>query len=423
MYILVTDPDEEKADFFRSLNVHVVEVPRREGETEGQALEKFLLRLWNRTLDFDIYLNPEPRELSPTAKLAAAVSSYRRGDYLGAIQLFRQLEKAPVDLWRADPGVFAQYAYFRLKTLDKLNHWTEMGEVGRELLAMLDTFGDLYPASIAQSIRSQIHASIGLPMLRATRFAEAFSHLSQALAPTPDNAVIGQDAMLLHADRHTVLACIELCLFYFGETGGAEPLERAESNLAKAWELFRTFDSPDGPGEAHFLGRYFGAMAFLRIAALRTGRLAWSAPLGEELASLAWKSYREVEPGRNRVPYGKLAGRYCAAIVDLAAGVALRQGGDAEGARARLERAAEALRGLLAAGAPPLVALSPFERAKFNRALELALRELAALGETGAAAEADSQQELFRALAGSAELAAMDRKVLEDEHWVYMPLN
>ncbi len=130
MYILVTNPDKGKVDFFQSLNVQIVTVARHNGEPEGEALQRFLLRLWNRTLDFDSYLNPQPRELSYTSKLEIAISFYYRGDYAAADQLFEGLDPESEKIWRADPGAFAQYAYFKLKTLDKLNHWEQMKNAG-----------------------------------------------------------------------------------------------------------------------------------------------------------------------------------------------------------------------------------------------------------------------------------------------------
>ena len=423
MYILVTNPDEEKADFFRSLHLKVINVDRRSNESESEALQRFLLRLWNRTLDFDIYLNPEPRQISYSSKLQIAISSYRRGDYHNAVPLFDELESTPKSIWSADPGIFAQYSYFKLKTLDKLNRWEEMGKTGGQLLTMLVEFSAFYPAPVVQSIRAQIHASIGLPLLRATLFERAQSHLSEALALDPDDSVIGKDAMLLHADRHTVLAAIDLNLFYFC---GRNPkhLTDAEQYLAKAWRTFTLFDDPGGPDEAHFLGRYFGAAAFLLMAKIRTQGLAPGVEEAEQLCDFGRMSHREISPGKNRVAYGKLAGRYCEAIVNLVLGGEYQARNEPEQAETSFTCSIEILQGLLSGSDKAVqIRLSPLESCKFHRALELAWRGRASLANAEPAGHVAQHHKLFRKFRASEELQYMNKKVLADENWVFTPLN
>lgn len=423
MYILVTNPNKEKADFFATLNLKVVNVERRPGESESAALQRFLLRLWNCTLDFDIYLNPKPREISSASKLEIAISSYRRADYHDAIHFFDELQRVPKGLWSAEPGAFAQYAYFRLKTLDKLNHWPEMERTGSELLTMLEEFSALYPEPVAQSIRTQIHASIGLPLLRASQFEKAQSHLAKALPSDPDDSVIGKDAMLLHADRHTVLASIDLNLFYFcGKNAGH--LTEAEKHLAKAWELFTQYDNPGGPNEVHFLGRYFGVAAFLLMARIRSKTLA---PGPDHLASLVEygkTSHREISPGKNRVAYGKLAGRYCEAITHLVLGGEYQAWNDPKQAETSFTCSIEILQGLLSGNDEAVqIRLSPLESCKFHRALELAWRGRASLANAEQPGHAAQHHKLFRKFRASEELQYMNKKVLADENWVFTPLN
>ncbi len=426
MYILVTNPDSESVDFFKSLNVNVIPVDRRPGETQSDALQRFLLCLWNQTLDFDIYLNPQPRTLSYSSRLEIAISSYRRGDYPGALQSFDGLETVPERVWGADPGAFAQYSYFKLKTLDKLNRWEEMKSIGLQLLELLEKFSSLYPRQVIESIQVQIHASIGLPLMRACFFVDAQRYLMEALAKNPDNSVIGKDAMLLYADRHTVLACINLGLFYFGEKREIKDLSLIERHLAKAEELFRTYDDPDGPNEAHFLGRYFGACAFLRIAQIRTGELSLTAEVCDELRGYGWKSYREVSEGGNRVAYGKLAGRYCEAITFLLLAQAHHQGGNRESAAVYYDDSVEKLEGLLAGtDVVACLRLSPLESCKLHRALELAHHGKASLldGNSELLERARKHHELFLHFMESDELRFMNQLVIATEDWVYTPLN
>jgi tetratricopeptide (TPR) repeat protein len=404
--------------------VNVVNIERRKDESEGAALQRFLLRLWNRMLDFDIYLNPEPREVSYANSLQIAIGSYRQASYHSADHLFEKLESAPKSVWSADPGLFAQYSYFKLKTLDKLNRWAEMEQAGQKLLAMLGGFDTVYPDPVLQSIRAQIHASIGLPLLRASFFEKAQSYILQALGTDPDDSIIGKDAMLLHADRHTVLACIELGLYLFGEEQDLGNLTAAERYLVKAGDLFRTYDDPDGPNEAHFLGRYFGACAFLRMVKVRYGGLPFSEPLSEELCQYSWMSYREIREGKNRVAYGKLAGHYCEAVTkSFLAGERLRTG-DRAGAETLYAHSIKILEGLLAATDETVqICLSPLESCKFHRALELALRGLASMGTPELADRVTLHHDHFRQFASSEELRFMNAQVLAHESWILTPLN
>jgi hypothetical protein len=237
--------------------------------------------------------------------------------------------------------------------------------------------------------------------------------------------VIGKDAMLLYADRHTVLACIELALFYFSEARDPARLDLIEKHLGKAQELFRTYDDPDGPNEAHFLGRYFGARTFQRIAQVRTGNVELTEQVSAELRKVAWMSYREISEGRNRVAYGKLAGRYCEAIAFLLLAQAYQEKDDRQAA-AYYEESIQKLKDLLAgADIVACLHLSPLESCRFHRALELAYQGKASLvgGSLQWIERAREHHELFLQFMESNELHLMNRQVLAAEDWVYTPLN
>ena len=325
-YAILFEPDNIGIKFYESLKIKVIELQKNEVGDRKQPLYNYLFDIWSGLQNFSYFIQPKP-QLGDDFKslINLAYIYYKAGNYNESLNMVSKLHKKNIEndmLWKAYPSEFSQYAYYMIKIRDKLNMWIDIEIQNKLLIERLSQVGKYYNEDIQISIKNQINWGTSVPLWRMTKFIEAKSYINKSLDGLSPDVINSakQDELPILADQHTVLALINLSLYYFPDNNDEKEasFEKISDELKEAKRIYDKYHNTD-PGEVHYEGRYYGAVAFGEIAKIHKKKPMKDETLisTEEIESIlnnAKKSHNNDRKGKTRVPYGLLAGKYCEAI-------------------------------------------------------------------------------------------------------------
>jgi len=323
-YIFLINPTNKDRALFASDNVQIIDInTKNENPTNEERTEKTLealMDIWKRTLNFNIYVDMKPfTDKSYVARLEFISYLYGQGDFQEAYNQIIDLENTfskedskenITRIWMEDPGTYTQHIYFKLKLLDKLDRWEEIRDEEQKIIKWIERLKEVYPPDIIHSIQSQVYSSIGSSLAR-TDFRKAAEYIDIIIKERPSVDIAGEEAMISYGDKLVVSAIISLNLFYFNN----QELNVSIKRLHEVEEIYNKYANiDDDEKEAHFCGRYFGALTFVKIADLRKESKKDISKIEKSLLKSTKKSHNN---GKRRYTFGILAGKYCEAVTYL----------------------------------------------------------------------------------------------------------
>lgn len=404
MYIILRDANDDDLTFFKSLNVKVIPLIAPKEVSTGDALKKMLMEIWHKTLTYDIYLNMKPKQPAYEVKLALAINRYHQGEYNNAELIFDELikDKNAVEVWKKSPDTFAQFTYFYLKNLDKQNKWDELLIAKDEISSQLNKYSKLYPASISQVIKNSVNISLGLSMMRGGRYLESYEYIKNVVEEEMLNISDNKDFDLLHADRNTILSVSCLCLSIYNKD--EKKLEESQNFINTSLNIFQKYSYFGGSNDIHYLGRFFGTNSFLMIALHRNNLIKYDEDFENKLLEYSNLSHNS----KDRVPYGKLAGRYCEAISNYYIGVQSSE------KYILIEKSVNLLTHCLNDNE---ITLSSLDKCKIFKALSVIFQTL------NNVSKSEEYAKLFLAEVQNLYKLGSLKEVVENENWIFTPLN
>jgi tetratricopeptide (TPR) repeat protein len=320
-YMVLFNVDNFESMFLKSLGITPIVLPYDKGiGNMGDVLFEFLFNIWRRIQRFEYYIPTKPTPRGSHSDLLERIFDLeRKGCYLEAINVVSQVEEiGEIDtIWKANPTEFAQYAYYKIKLLDKINKWNEVPLTVRHLIDKLRTIGKSYPGKLLESIKGQIYWASSLPYLRSGYYEEIFNAIEKDKGLLPDN--VPTDAIVedlpRYADFHSILSIAYLHQFYKAQN--IEHYHKAEAEIQKAEEFFRKYKSQRENAIVHYEGRMLGAKVFLLIAGYRSKVIVKDKiELVEEIDNVMRVMISK--PNYDGwIRYGQLATRYCEAAFNL----------------------------------------------------------------------------------------------------------
>lgn len=276
------------------------------GDQFGAEVVDFLTQLWERIEGYRVYTRPldDPPEDTLQSRYERFWAFYRSANFAEAKDLSNQILQQGID-WQQDIPLFARFAYLTVKSYDKLEDWKEVASLDeRTLRPQFSRISCVLPPRTFRVISAQYEAGLAMPLLRSWQLEGALKHIDASLDREPPQSN-DRDLQCLYADRLTIRAVVRLALWVQGDP--ETHLNDAWQDLCAAEPVFREYGGMGGKEEVHYLGRFYGARAFIHLARVEAG-------LDNTLDKI-----QLLEDGRKShaqpkcVPYGKLAGAYCEA--------------------------------------------------------------------------------------------------------------
>ena len=139
----------------------------------------------------------------------------------------------------------------------------------------------------------------------------------------------------------------------------------------------------------------------------------------------SFKAYREIEQGKNRVTYGKLAGKYCEAAANLFLAEQYQGMQNAKKAIEHFEKCTLILEECLDAEKVFDVRLATLEKCKIFRAFQLMFEDQVHLSVDSSRfiEQSKGYEKQFNEAKDTLIKEGMSDKVLQNRNWIFTPIN
>jgi hypothetical protein len=272
------------------------------GEPFKKVLKPKRIVADNENNPFDVVLgicdDDNPRTLLQRAKVSKAQHRYEE-----AKKLHDKIVACPFE-WVKNIDFFIDHVYFSVSLLDKLEEWQELKRLEQQLYKpVFAKLRSMARASKFTAMTTMFDASMALCLLREGCVNKALLRIQSAVEYPP---ALDDDLnySLLYANALVTRALIQHAKYIY-EVGPPELLLAARSDLVASEVIYHKHAKMGTDDEYHFLGRFYGARAFVLVAEHRAK--------GENLSSVAkvlLEDCRRAHEGITRRGYGRIAGKY-----------------------------------------------------------------------------------------------------------------
>ena len=301
--------EEEK---MRKLGVEPISLNCSDESKYTETVEELLARLWEQTEDFGIFTKTleQRKRWTPDALWDQASSCYRDGDFGSAKTWMQRLEVEVTD-WRQYISLFGVYLYFSVKLYDKMEKWETLMEQQKvRLKTHFDQVCKVLPSKTWKTLLARYNAGVSLPFYRIGALDDALKAIDEALEVSPSDTA-DKEAQALFADWYTIRSLIHLSMWARAdEADRKEVALKAKRDLEVAKGLLGDHGGLGTEEETHYCGRFYGVSAFLLMAEHDSNGVG--DPPDSVARSKLTEMARKAHDHPRRVPYGRLAGLYCA---------------------------------------------------------------------------------------------------------------
>jgi len=304
-YIVLAQYERERDDDMKAQGVTPIYLDCEVAEV-GKAHVDFLQRLWEQREPYAVFTRmTEVQPRTPGEFLERAIAARRDGQLQESARLLEAVMGRSDIEWRDHVGLVPALGQLTVSLHDKLEDWDRIR--GLDSLVFEPLFRRLrlvLPDAVHDALVGNYEASVAIAFMRAMDLEGAWRRIERSLVFDPSSTA-GADLQIARANILTTRAMIQVARECYGLNAETR-LGEARNDLKRAAAIYRRFSAPTTADEAHHVGRFYGARAFLGLAC--RGRDG-----GRARRKAVLEDSRRSHDGVNRTRWGRVAGRYCEA--------------------------------------------------------------------------------------------------------------